>query len=160
MGFHDGQAEAIIVDEMLADWMRTADLLNIPDGAITFRLRMMQEYIASTPPEERCPCRKGVVLRNGNDHWIGCTEGEALRLNEDAWDADLDRQQLATTQHQAFEASMADYNRNLTDRWRGVAATSRLDNAQLRRIARDINDEVLWRYLSKLTYIGFLTRHK
>ena len=35
----------------------------------------MQQYIATTPPEQRCPCTRGVVLNTIEEH---CPEGDAV----------------------------------------------------------------------------------
>ena len=56
-------------EEQLARWNRLHELLGLDDST---GLRALQEYIAVTPPDERCPCRHGVRLLIADDHFPGC----------------------------------------------------------------------------------------
>ena len=52
-------------DEIKDRWLRLYIALELKDFEDKGYLRVLQEYIAVTPPEERCPCRKGRRLI----HW-------------------------------------------------------------------------------------------
>ena len=53
-------------------WIRRASLVHIEgrDGGDT--LLKLQQYIAVTPPEKRCPCEHGVELTQSADHFPEC----------------------------------------------------------------------------------------
>ena len=46
-------------------------------------LGLVQEYLATTPPELRCPCNKGVVLEKARQHLAGCDARPGLLLMEE-----------------------------------------------------------------------------
>ena len=46
-------------------------------------LGRVQQYLATTPPELRCPCNKGVVLEKARQHLAGCDARPGLLLMEE-----------------------------------------------------------------------------
>ena len=152
-GLYNGQAQAMMVQERVEHWLMRANQLSIPHGPTAFRLRLLQEFISWTAPNERCPCNYGVPLPNSDDHWDGCPRAEEVRVVEEAqraideaWTEDLAVQQAAAEKQKKREAMQCDYARVLNGHWPGVAVTSRLSDGALRRIAHDITDEVVFRY--------------
>ena len=55
----------------------------------------MQHYIATTPPEQRCPCTRGVVLNTIQEHFPECDAVPALELKaEQLAQLDAERMQI------------------------------------------------------------------
>ena len=69
-------------------WGQLAATLKVAEPDDPDMLHKMQQYIATTPPEMRCPCRRGELL-NSAGHFPGC-EGitESLMFEDlcEQWD--------------------------------------------------------------------------
>ena len=104
-GEWDADARALIslshfremFDNQIPHWEREAERVKWGQLAATLKvaqsddpdmLHKMQQYIATTPPEMRCPCRRGELL-NSAGHFPGC-EGisESLMFEDlvEQWD--------------------------------------------------------------------------
>ena len=82
-------------------------------------LERFKEYIATTPPAMRCPCKKGVALTKACQHWGGCDakpalirkERQLMKVAEEERELKLqrleieERYQLGMVGAQGFEAS-------------------------------------------------------
>ena len=97
-------------------WGKLASTLKVAQADDKDMLYKMQQFIATTPPEMRCPCRRGELL-NSAGHFPGC-EGitESLMFEDlvEQWDKEeaaakreLERvaEQIAEEQRQAAHFS-------------------------------------------------------
>ena len=58
-------------EEQLSRWSRIHELLGL-DGSPGKCLLSLQQYIAVTPPNDRCACRHGVRVLLEDEHFPGC----------------------------------------------------------------------------------------
>ena len=63
-------------------WHALADKLDLvhPGDLNRDMLVRMQQYIATPPPEMRCPCTRGIVLNTIEEHFPECDASPALEL--------------------------------------------------------------------------------
>ena len=67
---------------MVKLWIRRASLVHIEGRDAGDTLLKLQQYIAVTPPEKRCPCEHGVELSQSADHFPECDAAWTLRKRE------------------------------------------------------------------------------
>ena len=63
-------------------------------------LGRVQHYLATTPPELRCPCNKGVVLEKANQHLAGCDWRPGLLLLEEKLHTEKRKEMAAQREQQ------------------------------------------------------------
>ena len=94
------------VESQLNHWNRMAEILGFV-GGVKWRLRQLQEYIAATPADERCPCRRGFVVNAPTDHWDGCEVGmREARLEELRAEASEERRRAREDEERRQEHAM------------------------------------------------------
>ena len=64
-------------------WCDFARQLGLVADEERLLLRKLQEFVAKTPLEQRCPCKHNVVLATSEDHWPGCDVIPAIQIEED-----------------------------------------------------------------------------
>ena len=111
------QAEYYAIESELNSWRRMADNLGIAKGEDRYRLRMLQEYIAITPPNVRCPCKRGICLRVPDDHWLECPVGE--KEKKAVSDAEIEAAKRAHERdlQQRKEQHYRDLAASITSQW-------------------------------------------
>ena len=73
-----GQAEALVHDKWVGWYLQKAIELGLSEerdpnwDERKAALEGLKEYIATTPPAMRCPCKKGVALVKAGQHWGVC----------------------------------------------------------------------------------------
>ena len=80
--FFDGQLQGWPRQYQVRKWHALAVklALALPSLLQPDMLVVMQQYIATTPPEQRCPCTRGVVLNTIEEHFPECEAVPALEL--------------------------------------------------------------------------------
>ena len=67
---------------MVKLWIRRASLVHIEGRDAGETLLKLQQYIAVTPPEKRCPCEHGFEVTQSADHFPECDAAWTLRKRE------------------------------------------------------------------------------
>ena len=142
-----GQLEYMRRQEAIASWVKLAKVLGKSDGYDQQKLRWMQEFIANTSPEHRCPCKRGVTVTRSDQHFPGCEkiaeceeqerESELLRLEFERLICEQEqvRQRLQQRAHDIKTSWSAD-------------ATSLLSTDFLAAIKKDCENELARRRLN------------
>ena len=118
------------LQRQLLYWLRRCDGLGIPAGEDRIRLRALQNHIATTVPQDRCPCKNGKILKTGDEHWGSCKDGARLREEETI----RVREEEVRRQQAELEADI---------RRRHQAAAARINAA--RTLSQQLNDGWNWR---------------
>ena len=88
MDFKCGQAEAMVHDKWVGWFLQKAFELGLSEvrdpnwDERKAALERLKEYIATTPPAMRCPCKKGVALAKVCQYWGACDAKPALIRKE------------------------------------------------------------------------------
>ena len=129
-------AERRVVVEFWLEMARQLGLSGEDDRGI---LRNLQEYVAVTHPQARCPCKHGVVLARVDDHYPGCDNTFAQRAREMAAERFQERLRELREEQEAMEERWQldeDAAETIRWHWRREAA-QHLPTATLRRIMED-----------------------
>ena len=114
-------------------WSRLHELLEMPNKPGTDYLRCLQEYIAVTPPNDRCPCRHGVRLLITADHFPGClhtTQQERMLRYMERRAAIQQRRPVRNREEKQAA-------RTLQEKWRR-RVLKQLPRAELRKMKRQL----------------------
>ena len=88
MDYKCGQAKAMVHEKSVGWYLQKALELGLSEERNVFGddcehvLERLKEYIASTPPAMRCPCKRGVALAKAGQHWGVCDAKPALIRKE------------------------------------------------------------------------------
>ena len=93
--FFDGQLQGWPRQYEVRKWHALAVKLGLALPSLVHRdiLVVMQQYIATTPPEQRCPCTRGMVLNTIQEHFPECDAVPALELKSEQL-AQLDAERM------------------------------------------------------------------
>ena len=64
---------------LVNQWVRRAQLLDIEGTDPADTLYKLQVYITTTPADKRCPCERGVELDSSTDRFPDCEDAWTLR---------------------------------------------------------------------------------
>ena len=129
-------------------WLVMAGQLGLSGEDDRAILRNMQEYVAVTPPQARCPCKHGVVLARVDDHYPDCENTFAQRAREMAAERyqvqqrELREQEEAMERRRQMEIVQA---RDIHRQWRRCLAPL-LPTETLQRMRDDCGMELELRY--------------
>ena len=116
----------------------------------------MQKYIATTPPEQRCPCTRGVVLNTIQEHFPECDAVPALEWkSEQLAKLDAERMQIEL-RRQRIEQTWRDNQRSadlLQATWNPMILTH-CPRVFLNDVKRDVEDEIKKR-LNEFQYLDY-----
>jgi len=79
LGLAPGQMDGLMRQKATAKWVRRAELLGIEGESTEMVLKGLRAWISWTSPDNRCPCRNGVVPARAKEHWPNCDGQWALR---------------------------------------------------------------------------------
>ena len=77
-------------DAQVQRLLRQVHMLDHNVGDVRERLEWLRQYIATTHPDNRCPCQQRIGVADWHDHWTDCPVGQADL--DDAADELNDRQ--------------------------------------------------------------------
>ena len=148
LGIPPGQGDYMQRREMADYWLAMARKLKIRGEYDADILRNFQEYVAVTPPQERCPCKHGVELANSLEHYPRCdnirahVEREFEQRRIWARERELREQEEANERRRQMEIEQA---RDIHRQW-SMSIATHLRTESLQKIRDDCEKELQQRY--------------
>ena len=123
-------------DEELEEWLKFANKIQVAAGSDEYRLRMVQEYLATRAPQRWCPCRNGYTITTACDHMDGCSFGKLHEQEEIRLRAAMEDVRIERKESKARQARQAKLICKLENIWSDEIA-GKLSPAVLNRIITD-----------------------
>ena len=142
----DGQLQGWPRQYVVRKWHALAVKLGLALPSLVHRdiLVVMQQYIATTAPEQRCPCTRGVVLNTIEEHFPECDAVPALELKSQQMEQlDAERMQIDLSR-QRIEQTWLDNQRSadLLQATLNPALLTHCPRVFLNDIKRAVEDEI------------------
>ena len=111
------------------------------------QLRKVQEFIARTPPQQRCPCAHGVPVEKSEDHYSRCDAKFGLQQMEEEQEKfkrELEKVERAKAAREADLRAMATRTKAVEGQWVDTQV-KHMSTAFLQRLRKLTRDELAWR---------------